>query len=129
MSGVAVFARSAALESSHALKRKASRLRAPPLITIAMVWAIACIVLGIPLGSDTGLFKRRQLHGRNYLITPARVNRLSGRLRPRFSLRVSPEYRDLNLPRRRNSGTTSSTKSLSPLGMIAGNTLNPSAAR
>lgn len=55
--------------------------------------------------------------------------RLSGRFKPRFSLSVWPEYRDLNLPRLRNSGTTRSIKSLRPFGTVAGNTMNPSAAR
>lgn len=58
----------------------------------------------------------------------ARVNRLTGRLRPRLSLRVRPELADLNLPRRRNSGTTNPVNSLSPLGAISGITWNPSAA-
>lgn len=42
----------------------------------------------------------------------APVNRLTGRLSPRLSLRVRPELADLNLPRRRNSGTTNSVNSL-----------------
>lgn len=41
----------------------------------------------------------------------SRVNRLTGRLSPRLSLRVRPELADLNLPRRRNSGTTNSVNS------------------
>lgn len=56
------------------------------------------------------------------------ANRLTGGLSPRLSLSVPPEYPDLNFPCRRNSGRTSCTKSFNPVGTVAGNTLNPSAA-
>ena len=43
-------------------------------------------------------------------------NRFGGRGRPRFSRNVLPSYSRRRMPRRRNSGTTLSTKSSRPAG-------------